>query len=117
HQHRGSKCKLQVAFIIIGCLYHIRTICPYGSKATILYGFAFGRKTLFIDDFVVDVKSRCSDVGTELYNFIKAFAKSSGCTALSLHVWEGNDSKIRFLRKERVEASAIRHGRYFLITF
>lgn len=59
----------------------------------------YGRKTLFIDDFVVDVKNRCSGVGTELYNFIKAFAKSSGCTGITLHVWEGNDSAIHFYEK------------------
>ena len=54
------------------------------------------RKTLYIDDLCVDEAARGKHIGSALFNFVRDYAKSIGCHAITLNVWEGNDSAIRF---------------------
>ncbi|MBR3082228.1 MAG: GNAT family N-acetyltransferase [Clostridiales bacterium] len=53
-------------------------------------------KTLYLDDICVDEKARGRHVGTEIFNYVKEFAKKSGCYDMTLNVWEGNDSAKAF---------------------
>ncbi len=51
--------------------------------------------TLYIDDICVDENCRGQHVGQELYQYITAFAKESGCYNITLNVWEKNpDAKL-----------------------
>ena len=54
------------------------------------------RKTLYIDDLCVDEAARGKHIGSALFEFVRDYAKSIGCHAVTLNVWEGNDSAIRF---------------------
>ena len=54
------------------------------------------RKTLYIDDLCVDEAARGKHIGSALFEFVRDYAKSIGCHAITLNVWEGNDSAIRF---------------------
>ena len=53
------------------------------------------RKTLYIDDLCVDEAARGKHIGSALFEFVRDYAKSIGCHAITLNVWEGNDSAIR----------------------
>lgn len=53
-------------------------------------------KTLYIDDICVDEKARHKGVGKALYNFTQDFAKSENCYNITLNVWNGNESAIKF---------------------
>ena len=54
------------------------------------------RKSLYIDDLCVDEAARGKHIGSALFEFVRDYAKSIGCHAITLNVWEGNDSAIRF---------------------
>ena len=54
------------------------------------------RKTLYIDDLCVDESARGKHIGKALFDYVRDYAKSIGCHAITLNVWEGNDSAIRF---------------------
>lgn len=54
------------------------------------------RKTLYIDDLCVDEKARGTHIGTALFEFVRRYARSIGCQALTLNVWAGNDPALRF---------------------
>lgn len=54
------------------------------------------RKILYIDDLCVDEAARGKHIGSALFEFVRDYAKSIGCHAITLNVWEGNDSAIRF---------------------
>ena len=56
-------------------------------------------KSLFIDDLCVDSSARSQGVGKALLDFVKQEAKRLGCYELTLNVWAGNDSAIRFYEK------------------
>lgn len=47
-------------------------------------------KTLYIDDLCVDENCRGGGIGKKLFQFVKDFAKQSGCYNLTLNVWECN---------------------------
>lgn len=47
-------------------------------------------KTLYIDDLCVVENCRGSGIGKKLFEFVKDFAKQSGCYNLTLNVWECN---------------------------
>ena len=53
-------------------------------------------KTLYIDDFCVDEICRGQHLGTELYNYVKEYAKSIGCYNITLNVWSLNESAKKF---------------------
>ena len=47
-------------------------------------------KTLYVDDICVLEKARGTHVGTALYEFVRDYARSIGCSNITLNVWEGN---------------------------
>lgn len=53
-------------------------------------------KSLYIDDLCVDETARGQHIGHALYEYVRQFAKDSGCYNLTLNVWAGNDSAQRF---------------------
>lgn len=54
------------------------------------------RKTLYIDDLCVDEAARGRHIGSNLFAFVREYARSIGCHAVTLNVWEGNEAAIRF---------------------
>ena len=57
------------------------------------------RKVLYIDDLCVDEGCRGRGIATALYRRVCEFAKESGCQAVTLNVWCGNDSAMKFYEK------------------
>ena len=57
------------------------------------------RTELYIDDLCVDENRRGQHVGSLLYDHAVAFAKEIGCQFLTLNVWCGNDSAMKFYEK------------------
>ena len=53
-------------------------------------------KSLYIDDLCVDETVRGKHVGSRLYDHVCAYARSIGCGSVTLNVWCGNDSAMRF---------------------
>ena len=59
-------------------------------------GVSTARKELYIDDLCVDENHRCRGIAGALYRHACAYAKDRGCDFLTLNVWCGNDSAMRF---------------------
>ena len=57
------------------------------------------RMVLYIDDLCVDESRRGTGIATALYERTCAFAREIGCHAVTLNVWCGNDSAMRFYEK------------------
>lgn len=57
------------------------------------------RKELYIDDLCVDENCRGQGVATKLYDHVCGYAKSCGCTFITLNVWNGNDGAMKFYEK------------------
>ena len=53
-------------------------------------------KTLYIDDICVDERARGRHVGKSLFEFVRDYAKSTGCHNITLNVWAGNDAAMQF---------------------
>lgn len=53
-------------------------------------------KTLYIDDLCVDENVRGKHVGSEIYEYVKNYARKIGCYNLTLNVWECNEGARRF---------------------
>ena len=56
-------------------------------------------RSLYIDDFCVDEKSRRQHVGQALFDYVSGYARSIGCYDMTLNVWAGNDSARAFYEK------------------
>lgn len=56
-------------------------------------------KTLYIDDLCVDEDSRGQHIGRQLYEYVLAFAKESGCYNVTLNVWSCNENAMKFYEK------------------
>ena len=54
------------------------------------------RRELYIDDLCVDESRRGQGIAGELYRHACAYAKACGCDFVTLNVWCGNDSALRF---------------------
>ena len=65
------------------------------------------RKILYIDDLCVDEAVRGKHIGKALFDFVRGYAKSIGCLAITLNVWEGNDSAIRFYQNMGMQPQKI----------
>ena len=65
------------------------------------------RKVLYIDDLCVDETIRGRGIATALYEKVCAFAKESGCQAVTLNVWCGNDSAMKFYEKRGLKPQKI----------
>ena len=57
------------------------------------------RKTLYIDDLCLDENVRGSGIAKALYEKACQFARESGCQAVTLNVWCGNDRAMAFYEK------------------
>lgn len=55
--------------------------------------------TLYIDDICVRETERGKHVATQLYEYVKQFAKDTNCYNITLNVWDKNDSAIAFYNK------------------
>lgn len=53
-------------------------------------------RTLYIDDLCVDEKLRGQHIGRQLYEYVLAFARKTGCYNVTLNVWACNPAAIRF---------------------
>ena len=52
--------------------------------------------TLYLDDLCVDEGLRGQQIGTRLYDYVTAYAKSIGCYNLTLNVWASNEGALKF---------------------
>ena len=57
------------------------------------------RKVLYIDDLCVDETIRGKGVATKLYARVIEYAREIHCDAVTLNVWCGNDSAMKFYEK------------------
>ena len=62
-------------------------------------GVSTGRREVYIDDLCVDEAHRGQGIATGLYRHAVAYAKSLGCQFVTLNVWCGNDSAMKFYEK------------------
>ena len=53
-------------------------------------------KTLYIDDLCVDEGCRGQGIATKLYDAVLSYARSIGCSSITLNVWCGNDNAMKF---------------------
>ena len=54
------------------------------------------RKELYIDDLCVDENCRGQGIAKALYAHTLEYAQNCGCGAITLNVWHGNDTALRF---------------------
>ena len=57
------------------------------------------RRELYIDDLCVDETARGRGVATALFRHVTAADKEAGTDFITLNVWNGNDSALRFYEK------------------
>ena len=57
------------------------------------------RKVLYIDDLCVEENLRGRGIATALYQRTVDFARELHCDAVTLNVWCGNDSAMKFYEK------------------
>ena len=69
-----------------------RVVIPFDSASVI-------RKELYIDDLCEDEAARGKGVATCLFAHVRMHAKMNGFQFITLNVWEGNDSAMRFYEK------------------
>ena len=60
-------------------------------------------KTLYIDDLCVDEAARGQQVGTQLYDYVLAFARQHGYYNVTLNVWADNKNAVAFYEKIGME--------------
>ena len=53
-------------------------------------------KSLYIDDLCVDETCRGQGIATKLYAYVCDYARSIGCSSITLNVWCGNDNAMKF---------------------
>lgn len=63
--------------------------------------------TLHIGDLCVDEARRGKGVGKALYDHALSFARASGCYNITLDVWAGNDSAIKFYESHGLKPQKI----------
>ena len=62
-------------------------------------GVSTDRKELYIDDLCVDENRRGQGVASQLYDHVCRCAREWGCAFVTLNVWCGNDSAMKFYEK------------------
>ena len=62
-------------------------------------GVQTDRVEVYIDDLCVDESRRGGGVATALYRHVTDYAKGLGCAFISLNVWCGNESAMKFYEK------------------
>ena len=58
-----------------------------------------GIRTLYIDDLCVYETARGQHVGRQLYEYALDYARANGFYTVTLHIWGGNDSALKFYEK------------------
>lgn len=66
------------------------------------------RKTIFIEDIVVDVDNRKKGIGKKLYQYAVEIAKQEEADAIELNVWSFNESAIKFYESLGMTAKNIK---------
>ena len=61
------------------------------------------RKSLYLDDLCVDETARGRHIGSALFEFVRDYAKSIGCHAITLNVWAGNDAAMQFYQSKGMQ--------------
>ena len=61
------------------------------------------RKSLYLDDLCVDETARGRHIGSALFEFVRKYAKSIGCHAVTLNVWAGNDAAMQFYQRKGMQ--------------
>ncbi len=56
-------------------------------------------RTLFIDDLCVDEHARGKNVGRQIFEYVKEYAKTMNVYHITLNVWSFNDPAIAFYEK------------------
>lgn len=56
-------------------------------------------RELYIDDLCVDEAARGRQVGRQMYAYVREYAISLGCGAVTLNVWEGNTAARAFYER------------------
>ena len=77
--------------VVQGYAFCVHQRCAAGSMTDI--------KTLYIDDLCVDAEARGRHIGRALYEYVLAYAKEQGCYNVTLNVWAGNDSAMKFYER------------------
>ena len=57
------------------------------------------RKEIYIDDLCVEEACRGRGIATVLYRHVTGWATDIGCGYVTLNVWQGNDSALKFYEK------------------
>ena len=57
------------------------------------------RRELYIDDLCVDENCRGRGIAKALLHYVTDYAKSIGCTFVTLNVWNGNENAMKFYEK------------------
>ena len=65
------------------------------------------RRELYIDDLCVDENHRGQGVAKALYGHVCDYAKEQGCEFITLNVWCGNDTAMRFYEQAGLKARHI----------
>ena len=65
------------------------------------------RKVLYIDDLCVEETLRGHGIATALYQRTLDFARELGCDAVTLNVWCGNDSAMKFYEKSGLKPQKV----------
>ena len=65
------------------------------------------RRVLYIDDLCVDETVRGQGIATALYSRVTEYARQIGCDAVTLNVWCGNDSAMKFYEKSGLKPQKV----------
>jgi diamine N-acetyltransferase len=57
------------------------------------------KKTFFIDDFCVDQNARGLHIGSELYEYVREYARKENFDRITLNVWSFNENAYKFYLK------------------
>ena len=57
-------------------------------------------RSLYIHDLCVEETCRGQHVGRQLYDYVCAYARETGCQTVTLNVWCGNESAMIFYEKQ-----------------
>ena len=77
---------------VAGYAFCIRKTAPAG-------GVMHPRTELYIDDLCVEERLRGKGIATALYRHVCTVARAMGCGSVTLNVWCGNESALRFYEK------------------
>ena len=64
-------------------------------------------KTCYIDDLCVDENCRGQGIATKLYDHVCSYAKSIGCSSITLNVWCGNENAMKFYERRGMKPRKI----------